>query len=292
MVSTSIARVLLKQWLRYGLDKKHGGWRVAQKLAKGQSSAPVRTGNLAPVYLDLSGFDLLEISLFLASPAEAEFEREDRNAFRKLVKPGDVVFDIGANIGYHLSLFASLVGESGMVYGFEPQPVLLPNLRLTAGGIANAKLIECALSDREGELILHAPEHGYHMLAAIADPGVKSTEIRCQSATLDRLWSEQQIPLPDFIKIDVEGAETLVLRGAKELLNREDAPIVFFEQWQEAAERSGFRGTEAADVLLSLERPGFTLFELVDGKLRSLAANTVSKGNLIAGPKSKLSRVA
>ena len=291
MLPDSVGRAGLKQWLRLGLERRPGGWRIAQALARGQSAAPIQMQGLAPVYVDLRSFDLLEISLFLAAPKEPEFERDDRAIFRALVKPGDMVFDIGANIGYHLVLFSSLAGETGLVFGFEPQPVLLANLRRTVNGLPNTRLLECALSDAPGEITFHIPDHGYHMLASMGDPGVASRKVACQALRLDDLWMSRAIPLPDFIKIDVEGAEPLVFRGGEEMLNREDAPIIFFEQWQEAARRIGFSGTAAADFLCSLQRAEFSLFEASGAKLRPLTSNNVEKGNLLAVPKSRLSRL-
>ncbi len=280
----SISRVLLKRWLQLKLPKLPGGWRIATILAKNQSSAPIRIGKLSPVYLDLRGFDLLEISLLLASPNEPEFEKEDRVLFRRLVRPGDIVYDIGANLGYHTSLFGALTGPSGRVHAFEPQPGLLPNLRKTVNRIPNAVLWECALSETEGEVKFYVPDHGYHMLASIGDPGINSRPVVCQALTLDGLHAEGKIEAPDFIKIDVEGAEALVFRGARALLNRLEAPLIFFEQWHEAAKRSGLSSTEAADMLLSLPVAQYRLFEVIGERLRPLPVNKVAKGNLLAVP--------
>jgi FkbM family methyltransferase len=291
LLPDSVARAGLKRWLRLGLEKQPGGWRIAQMLAQGQGAAPIQMQGLAPVYVDLRSFDLLEISLFLAAPNEPEFERDDRAIFRAVVRPGDVVFDIGANIGYHLALFSSLAGEAGTVYGFEPQPMLLPNLRRTVNGLPNTRLLEYALSDEPGEVTFHIPDHGYHMLASMGDPGVASRKVACKASRLDDLWISHEIPLPDFIKIDVEGAEPLVFRGGEQMLNRDDAPIIFFEQWQDAARRIGFSGTAAADYLCSLKRPDFLLFEASGTKLLPLNSNNVEKGNLLAVPKSRRSRL-
>lgn len=287
----SLARALLKYWLRLGLDKRPGGWRIAKSLARGQESAPIRIGEQAPVYVDLRGFDLLEISLLLAAPGEPDFEKEDRELFRKLLKPGDVVYDIGANIGYHTALFGSLVRSSGKVYAFEPQPALLPNLRRTIAGIPSAALLELALSNTETCLELHVPSHGYHMLASVGDPGVDSHVVACKTATLDTLHGAGQIAAPDFIKIDVEGAEPLVFEGSRDLLDRPQAPIVFFEQWQEAARRLGFKGTAAADCLLALGNPQFELFEAAGAIVGPLDTNRVEKGNLLAVPRARRNRL-
>jgi FkbM family methyltransferase len=291
MLPNSFACALLKQWLRLGLEKRPGGWRIAQALAAGLESAPITVGEQAPIYVDLRGFDLLEVSLLLASPGEPDFEKEDREVFRKLVRPGDAIYDIGANIGYHTSLFASLAGSSGKVYAFEPQPVLLPNLRRTIGGIPTAMLFELALSNTKSELELHVPAHGYHMLASLSDPGVDSHVVVCQTATLDTLYESGEIVAADFIKIDVEGAEPLVFEGGRNLLDRPEAPIIFFEQWQQAAQRLGFMGTAAADFLLALGSPQFELFETIGAGFRPLDINHVEKGNLLAMPRARHSRL-
>ena len=269
------------------MQKLPGGWRIATTLAKNQSSAPIQIGKLSPVYVDLRNFDLLEISLLLASPNEPEFEKEDRALFRSLVCPGDVVYDIGANLGYHTSLFGVLAGPLGCVHAFEPQPGLLPNLRKTVSRMPNAVLWECALSETEGEVTFHIPDHGYHMLAGMGDPGVHSRPVACPAFTLDALHGQGRIEAPSFIKIDVEGAEPFVFRGARTLLNQPEAPLIFFEQWGEAAKRLEFKATEAADFLLSLPTPRYQLFEAVGDHLRFLTVNDVAKGNLLAVPEAK-----
>jgi FkbM family methyltransferase len=278
---------LLKHWLRLKLETRPGGWRVARRLAATQGSAAVRVGNLSPVYIDLRTFDLLEVSLLLASPREPEFENEDRLLFRKLVKPGDVVYDIGANIGYHTVLFSSLAGPTGRVYAFEPQPALLPNLRRTVKGLHNALLLECALSDAEGTLTFHIPDHGYHMLASLGDPGVPSQAVLCNAVTLDSVYERDEVKAPDFVKIDVEGAEPLVFRGAHRLLNRKHAPVLFFEQWREAAQRLGFAKTEAADFVLSLPAANYQLYKVSGPSVSKLNVNDIEKGNLLAVPQER-----
>jgi FkbM family methyltransferase len=283
----SLSRSLLKRWLQWKLQKLPGGWRVATTLARNQGSASVRIDGLPPVYLDLRGFDLLEISLLLASPKEPEFEKEDRALFRKLVRPGNIVYDIGANLGYHTALFGALAGPAGRVFAFEPQPGLLPNLRKTVNGIPNAALWECALSDQDGEVTFHIPEHGYHMLASLGDPGVRSRPVVCQALRLDGLQASGKIAAPDFIKIDVEGAEPLVFRGARQILNKPNAPLIFFEQWSDAAKRLGFGATEAAEILLSAAAARYGLYEVTGEQLRLLRVNNVAKGNLLAVPEAR-----
>jgi FkbM family methyltransferase len=174
---------------------------------------------------------------------------------------------------------------------FEPQPGLLPNLRRTIAAMSNAKLMECALSDRIGEVVFHVPEHGYHMMASLAPPPVESKPVVCPATTLDTLLNDGVICLPDFIKIDVEGAEAVVFRGAAVLLNQSHAPLVFFEQWSEAAERLSLGRTEAADALLALPAAEYTLYECAEDRLWPLTNNSIAKGNLLAVPVTRQERI-
>ena len=93
---------LLKFWLRHDLHTVRGGWRIARLLARKQKSVPVESKAEVRSHIDVTGFDLLEQSLFLAAPGEPDFERAERAIFRKIVRPGDIVFDIGGK--YWISL--------------------------------------------------------------------------------------------------------------------------------------------------------------------------------------------
>jgi FkbM family methyltransferase len=144
------------------------------------------------------------------------YEIEKQKLFESRVRPGDTVFDIGANAGFYTLLASVIVGQMGHVYAFEPLPrnihFLSAHVRLNR--IPNVTIIEAAVSDKSGQAYFDdSPGSSMGHLAPEGKMGVDTVGI-------DELVAENQIGLPDYIKIDVEGAELLVLSGARKTLER------------------------------------------------------------------------
>ena len=151
---------VLRLWLRSGL---RGGNRTARLLArriKSLQTVPIQISDLPPVYMDLRNWDAhdwLSGSPWTVSPQE----EEEQWILQRFVLPGDVVYDIGANIGMHTALFSSLVGSAGHVYAFEPNPNLQPGLLRTIGGMKNGTFFPVALSDQAGQAQLFVTEEDH-----------------------------------------------------------------------------------------------------------------------------------
>jgi FkbM family methyltransferase len=150
------------------------------------------------------------------------YEYDKRRVFERMIAQGDIVYDIGAHVGYYTLLSSILVGDCGQVVAFEPLPANLVYLKqhLKLNRIANVALVEAAVSDHGGYACFHPGSNNY--MGYIADDGI----LTVKSVSLDELYANDQIPVPDLIKIDVEGAEILVLSGAKNLLTAK-RPILF-----------------------------------------------------------------
>lgn len=143
----------------------------------------------------------------------------------RLLRPGDLAVDVGANIGYITSLFAARVGSGGRVESFEPHPRIFARLRqnmhrFPEGSARSVCLHECALADRDGTARLFEPrvfgmnEGTSTLLEQSADSaGNGGFEIRV--ARLDTVLQDRDIAL---LKIDVEGFEGAVLAGAADAL--------------------------------------------------------------------------
>lgn len=144
------------------------------------------------------------------------------------IKPGDVVCDIGANLGYYALLMAELVGHEGRVHAFEPNPAICSLMRasLAVNGFApRSKVHEVALSSSgNGDAALYVPrnepKNAMVVQAGFKHAGGETLAVR--STRLDSLPFDRL----DFIKIDVEGAEVDVLRGLQELKARFQPRIV------------------------------------------------------------------
>lgn len=150
----------------------------------------------------------------------------------RIVRPGDVVLDIGANIGMVSVWLSRLVGPQGLVHAFEPNPQLCDRLEaaLERNVLANVKLHRIALGSVAGELSLCIPDGnaGEASLVVQRDPS-RSTTISVPVQRLDDVAVRENIRALRFIKIDVELFEAEVLEGARELLATIRPESILFE---------------------------------------------------------------
>jgi FkbM family methyltransferase len=152
--------------------------------------------------------------------------------FCRLIRPGNTVLDIGANIGYYTSIASRLIGEAGKVFAFEPEPrnfgVLDWNARNSE--FDNIVAINQAVADYVGECSLHiSPENlGHHsVLESIEHNAIEAVSV----TSLDDYFADN-LPKTNFVKIDVEGGEQKVLEGMKDIMALNCAHlIVVMEFW-------------------------------------------------------------
>lgn len=135
-----------------------------------------------------------------------------------------VVYDIGSNWGWLSLLLASRPGFAGRIHAFEPYPPSFRDLTSTVTQAGLASSIEChnlALSDEAGNVRMRLPDSFQSGQAAIEDVASGAGD------TLARTLDSMQLPPPDFIKIDVEGAEARVLGGGLKTLAKHKPMIIF-----------------------------------------------------------------
>jgi len=194
------------------------------------------------------------------------YEAGTTAAFDRLVRPGDTVIDIGANLGYYTLLTASIVGDAGRVFAFEPDPAFFTLLKRTVErnrwpGVA---AFPYALTDRPQENamfiapgILPAPGHE----AAYADMHHAESIVQVRATTLDAWWEEAgRVPV-HVLKMDIEGAEFRALRGMANFLNG-NPTIVLLSELNPRFMTLG--GDDPAEYLRALRTLGFTLYEIDD----------------------------
>ena len=233
-------------------------------------------------------------SWFRSSPwKESPRELNEQRIIQRVVRPGDVAFDIGANLGLHMALLSRCVGTKGRVHAFEPNPALARLLELTAGGAGNCIVHTAALSDVETEAALFVPDD--HSMASLADwtngKRGRRRQITCEQVKLDRLIA-QGLELPDFVKCDVEGAELKVFKGSKQTLDRPHAPIVLFEAGENTSRGFGLDKWAALDFLAALEKPRFQFFEVgSEGGIEPVNRSTPRNANVLAVPQQRQTRL-
>jgi FkbM family methyltransferase len=175
-------------------------------------------------------------------------------AIVSLIRPGMVVADVGANLGYFTMIMADLVGPTGRVHAFEPNPAMLRHLNRNVfvnGFASRTRVHDMALSDTDGAavafMIPQAFPGGGTLNHHAAIPGDGSIQVA--TARLDSRADWMQIEL---MKVDVEGAEELVWRGAKGLFDSGALRTVLLEFNAE-------RYANPADFLASIRDAGFAM---------------------------------
>jgi len=179
------------------------------------------------------------------------YELRKRLAFEDEIPPNATVYDIGANVGYYSLLAGVLVGSGGKVYAFEPLPrnVNYLHKHVTLNHLKNIEIIEAAVSDKSGKAF-------FDLSASSAMGHISQTgSIEVQLVSLDKLLEKGELLPPDYMKVDVEGAEYEVLKGAMTALDRYH-PILFLDTHQREAHRP---------AITLLQELGYS-FKILDGK--------------------------
>lgn len=172
---------------------------------------------------------------------------------RKEVKSGDIVLDIGANIGYYTLMFAERVGETGKVFAFEPDPTNFALLQrnIETNGFKNVVLVQKAVSDKTGRTKLHVSEQK-RMTNRIHEWHDSDNSIEVETIALDDYFKDYEGKL-DFIKMDIEGAESEALRGMHSLLLRNKQLKIVLEFNPPAMKESGLQPEALLKMLQDYE---------------------------------------
>jgi FkbM family methyltransferase len=180
--------------------------------------------------------------------------------------PTDGAFlDVGAHAGYFSLLASHLVGPSGRVLAIEPNPRTFAALQrhLTENAARNVHAMMCGLADKPGSIALHMPPSQLDYNTTVL-PRADWTRVDVPSRTLDDCVREWRIERIDLMKIDVEGAEPLVLAGGADALAR---GVVRHAMIEVNGPRLTEGGEGPAAVARTLERLGFVPASLVRGRV-------------------------
>jgi FkbM family methyltransferase len=215
------------------------------------------------------------------------YEPEVRQQIVERLTPGGVAIDVGANVGWHALLMASRVGPAGQIYAFEPNDSTRDRLRaaVEANHFAQIAIDSRAAADRQGSLGFEAPDAGHFWDGT----GRLSRDPRSAHAvdciTLDAFVAARGIRRVALVKIDVEGWELAVLRGATDVL-RMLRPAIVFEFDPHYVERSGGTSSELTGCLVEA---GYALFALRPKHAPCPVPGLGSRGgNFLALPREQL----
>jgi FkbM family methyltransferase len=169
--------------------------------------------------------------------AFGSFEKHFAELFGYLVRPGDRCVDVGANVGVHTIRLARLAGADGEVIAIEPDPDVVRRTRrnVALNGVTNVRVISAAASERAGETRLFRPsprDTNRARASLLHHPYLTGTTTTVPVVTVDDVCAGEPVSV---IKIDVEGHEAAVVRGAADTIARH-APSVVFEYAPELLE--------------------------------------------------------
>lgn len=230
-------------------------------------------GKLILTYWDINGINI----------RKGGYEKDYSSFVEKYLKPGMVVFDIGAHNGYYSLLSSVKVGNKGLVIAFEPSQRERNRLKINMfiNYIKNIKVEKIAVGSYTGItkfFIRNDRETGFNSIKYHPD-GVDLTEVVVPITTIDRYLQDNPHCEPDFIKIDAEGVEHEVLKGANKLLQRRKRPVLLIELTKD-------QGTE---IYRLLKKKKYNLYFVgKGGKLLPANLQEAYGRNLVAIPEVRM----
>lgn len=241
--------------MKYLFTNKHeqliSDKRKAENEVKKLTSTLIKTGDEVNLYKTIyDDFFWLNPKKYLDREIinTGIFENQSTNLVKRLIKKGDVVLDIGANIGYYTVILSKLVGTQGKVYAFEPTlhygKFLEQNIKIN--NIENCTILDYGLSDKEACLAICIGESSatLHWVVDFKPHQIENIKL----TTLDKFVIDNNIDKIDFIKIDIDGHEPAFLRGASEVLSKMK-PIILLEVNHENYLHAGVTAWDFYDLL-------------------------------------------
>ena len=225
--------------------------------------------NLQTDYAEVFGNKLFlsKKGLALSISHYGTYEELESKIMEEKIEMGNIVVDVGANIGLHTLNMARIVGNTGQVFAFEPDPsnfeILKKNVKIN--NYKNIILEQKAVGDKHGRTTLYQSEHpGKHRIFPQTEQA--KSQVQVELTNLDNYFDSDMTDKINFIKIDVEGLEFSVLKGMKNILKNSKKIKILFEFMPENTIEVGFTPIELLNYLTSND---FKLY-CMDNKTKKL----------------------
>ncbi|MBL7893201.1 MAG: FkbM family methyltransferase [Bacteroidia bacterium] len=198
-------------------------------------------------------------------------DAEEIEFLKRTVKKGDVVLDIGANIGFYSKILSDLVGPSGKVYSFEPDKVNFNYFLKNTNGLTNIVPVNKAVADQTKTLKLYTSK-----LLNVDHRTYKVDEYE-KELTIDAVSIDDFVNdtfKVDFIKMDIQGFEVSALKGMKQTFVKNRTAKMLTELWPYGLRKAGH---SCAELINLVEQYGLMVHELKDDETKPLDKNRISR---------------
>jgi FkbM family methyltransferase len=216
---------------------------------------------------------------------KAYTDRVERRLLRRILLPGAVVVDAGANIGIYSQFLSRCVGLTGVVHSFEPSPENFERLQSVMRKLANVRLCQAAVGECSGRSKLYVSDQLNVDHRTYATEGDSRRAVPIDIVALDDYFKPGQ--RVDFIKMDIQGYELHALRGANRVLADNPNAKLLLEFWPYGLKQAGTNWIELIDTL---ERQNMAVCQITRYGLVPFCSELVSENpdwfvNLFASPK-------
>jgi FkbM family methyltransferase len=196
-------------------------------------------------------------------------EKQEIALLQTVVKHGNTVLDIGANIGFYTKILSKAVGKQGHVLCFEPDFVNYNHLFQTTIGLPNVQIHQKAVASKTKKIVLYTSKE-LNVDHRTYKPEQFDQEIEIDAVCIDDFLKDQ--PKVDVIKIDIQGFEMEALMGMKHILTNNHNIKILSEFWPYGLKMAGYSAVEYYENLTHL---GFNIFMVTDKGLRPLNIGAV-----------------
>lgn len=204
---------------------------------------------------------------------------------KKIIHDGDTVIDVGANIGVLTLFFRKLVGNKGMIYSFEPNPVAFSVLKknINENNLANIQIEDKAVSNKNDKV-------SFTIDSSITNSSISKNHkdgVLLDCVSMDEYFTENKMKKIDFVKIDTEGHDLTVLEGMTKIIQLNPELKIMVEYHTELLQEAG---TDPHDLLKFLHQQNFKIYdmgglfdrlELLEDKNFEIFAKTSNASNLL-----------
>lgn len=254
-------------WWHWVYDRSRAEWRGIRDSRRALRHAAVIVQDVYDIRFVVYPWDRPNLPTLVRHPQDSI----ELAAMHRLVQPGDTALDVGANLGLYSVLLSRLCGPTGRVWAFEPVPDTCWRLResLALNRCENVTPVQVAVCEKSGRVRMNVYEPRFAEWNMLGMPPPRSANgkqvmprqsVEVQSLSLDEFCDMQHIAHVNFLKVDVEGFEPSVFRGADRLLKDRRVDYICFEFANELLKAAGFEGRAVFEML---EAHGYLAYRFI-----------------------------